>query len=150
MPYKSLCFGHSDPLRVVAFTEEERILKLIPEVSALDCSWTTIKRGNYGCAELTIMDPGCSKASGVIALAHYLNIPLQQIMAIGDNNNDIQMLRTAGWGVAMGHASEAVKAAAQAVTASNWEDGVAQAIERYALCSSARAASNCLNRLTCL
>ena len=96
------------------------------------------------------MDIGCSKASGITALANYLNIPLQQVMAIGDNNNDIQMLRTAGWGVAMGNASEAVKAAAQAITASNWEDGVAQAIERYALCSATSAASNCLNRLTCL
>ena len=150
MPYGELCTGHPDPLRVVAFTEEERILELIPEVSALACSWTPIKRGSYGCAELTIMDPGCSKASGVTTLAHYLNIPLQEVMAIGDNNNDIQMLRTAGWGVAMGHASETVKAAAQAVTASNREDGVAQAIERYALCSATTAASNCLNRTICL
>ena len=46
-------------------------------------------------------------------------------MAIGDNNNDIEMLRTVGWGVAMGQASEAVKSAARAVTASNREDGVA-------------------------
>jgi Cof subfamily protein (haloacid dehalogenase superfamily) len=150
MPYETLCMGHPNPLRVCAFTEEENILGLIPEVSALACSWTAIKRGSYGCAELTIMDPGCSKASGVRALAHYLDIPLQEVMAIGDNNNDIQMLRTVGWGVAMGHASETVKAAAKAITASNREDGVAQAIERYALCSATSAASNSLNRSICL
>jgi Cof subfamily protein (haloacid dehalogenase superfamily) len=150
MPYEMLCTGHPDPLRVCVFTEEEHILGLIPEVSALPCSWTTIKRGSYGCAELTIMDPECSKASGVTALAHDLHIPLEQVMAIGDNNNDIQMLRTVGWGVAMEHASETVKAAAKAVTASNREDGVAQAIERYALCSPMSAASNSLNRSICL
>ncbi len=150
MPYEALCIGHADPLRVCVFTEEEHILEVIPKVSALACSWTTIKRGSYGCAELTIMDPACSKASGVAALARYLNIPLEEVMAIGDNNNDIQMLRTAGWGVAMGHASETVKAAAKAVTANNREDGVAQAIERYALRSEESAASNSLNRSICL
>src|SRR5690349_16988936 len=91
MPYRALCTGHPRPLRVVAFTEIEHILEVIPEVSALPCSWTAIKRGNYGCAELAIMDTGCSKASGITTLARYLNISLQQVMAIGDNNNDIQM-----------------------------------------------------------
>ena len=71
-------------------------------------------------------------------------------MAIGDNNNDIEMLRTAGWGVAMGQASEAVKSAARAVTASNREDGVAQAIQHYALRKAITADSNSFKRLTCL
>lgn len=150
MPYEDICSGHPDLLRVCAFTEEEHILGLIPDVSTLACSWTTIKRGSYGCAELTIMEPECSKASGVAALAAYFDIPLQEVMAIGDNNNDIQMLRAVGWGVAMGHASETVKASAKAVTASNREEGVAQAIERYALCSATSISSNSLNRSICL
>jgi 5-amino-6-(5-phospho-D-ribitylamino)uracil phosphatase len=54
-------------------------------------------------------------------------------MAIGDNTNDVEMLRVAGWSVAMGQAQEAVKAAARAVTGTNLEDGVALAIERYVL-----------------
>ncbi len=96
------------------------------------------------------MNPTCSKGSGVATLAKYLDIPLEQVMAIGDNNNDIAMLRVAGWGVAMGQASEVVKAAAQAVTACNWEDGVALAIERYALRREATADSNSLKRTTWL
>jgi hypothetical protein len=79
------------------------------------------------------MHPNCSKASGVKALAQHFDIPLEQVMALGDNNNDILMLGSVGWGVAMGHASNEVKAAARAVTTSNREDGVALAIERYAL-----------------
>jgi Cof subfamily protein (haloacid dehalogenase superfamily) len=150
MPFESLCTGHPDPIRVVAFASEEIIHGLLLEVTALECNWTITRRGNYGSAELAIMNPSCSKASAVIELARNFSIPLEQIMAIGDNNNDIEMLRTVGWGVAMGQASEAVKSAARAVTASNWEDGVAQAIHHYALCNATTTDSNSLKRLTCL
>src|SRR5712691_2779474 len=150
MPYANLCAGHPDPLRVVAFAGEEAVQGLIPEVSALDCSWTSIKRGSYHTAELVVMDRGCSKASGTAALAQSLHIPLQEVMALGDNNNDVEMLRSVGWGVAMGQAPHNVKAAANVVTANNWEDGAAQAIEHYALRCAAQAASNSLNRATCL
>ena len=150
MPFQELCAGHPDPIRVVAFASEEIIYSLLPEVAALDCAWTITRRGNYGSAELAIMNPLSSKASGVIELARYLNIRMEQIMAIGDNNNDIEMLRTVGWGVAMGQSSDAVKSAARAVTSSNREDGVAQAIQRYALRNAITSDSNSLNRLTCL
>ena len=153
MPYAELCTGHPDPLRVVAFASEESIEALKPAISKLDCSWNAIKRGNYNCAEMAVMAPDCSKASGVIALAKALEIPLAEVMAIGDNNNDIPMLQAAGWGVAMGQAPLAVKAAAQAVTTTNAEDGAAQAIERYILDAprrAAQAASNSRKRTTCL
>ncbi|MEO8972062.1 MAG: HAD family hydrolase [Ktedonobacteraceae bacterium] len=153
MPYTELCTGHPNPLRVVAFASEESIEALKPAISTLNCSWNAIKRGNYGCAEMAVMALDCSKASGVIALAHTLHIPLTEVMAIGDNNNDIPMLLAAGWGVAMGQAPAAVKAVAQAVTASNAEDGAALAIERYVLGAARRAAhtaSNSRNRTTCL
>lgn len=158
MPYAELCHGKPDPLRVVAFASEETIQAILPDIATLDCSWTTIKRGNYGSAELAIMKTGCSKASGVAALAAQLALPMSAVMAIGDNNNDMLMLQSVGWGVAMGQASQAVKAAARAVTSSNREDGVARAIERYALgdglaearLDASRADSNSLNRTTCL
>ena len=133
MPYATLCTGHEDPLRVVAFAPQEVIADLVPGISALPCSWNAIKQGNYGYAEMAIMHTDCSKASGLTALAHQLDIPLSHVMAIGDNNNDIEMLEAVGWGVAMGQASDVVQSIAQAVTTSNAEDGVAQAIERYAL-----------------
>jgi 5-amino-6-(5-phospho-D-ribitylamino)uracil phosphatase len=150
MPFESLCKGHPDPIRVVAFASEEIIYALLPEVAALECSWAITRRGNYNSAELAIMKRSCSKASGVVELARYLSVPLKKIMAIGDNNNDIEMLRIVGWGVAMGQSSEAVKSAARTVTASNWEDGVAQAIRHYALRDATTIDSNSLKRLTCL
>ena len=133
MPYATLCSGQQDPLRVVAFAPEDVIADLVPEVSTLQCSWNAIKQGNYGYAEMAIMHTHCSKASGLMALAQQLDIPLAHVMAIGDNNNDIEMLEAVGWGVAMGQASDAVQSIAQAVTTSNTEDGVARAIEQYAL-----------------
>ena len=54
-------------------------------------------------------------------------------MAIGDSNNDYPMIEYAGFGVAMGNASERVKGIAQAVTAHNNAHGVAEAIEKYVL-----------------
>ena len=54
-------------------------------------------------------------------------------MAMGDANNDIEMLQFAGLGIAMGNASDYVKSLADDVTASNEEDGVAHAIEKYIL-----------------
>ena len=150
MPYADLCTGHADPRRVVAFTSEESIQGVIPEVAALPCSWNAIQRGSYGCAELVVMDQGCSKASAVAALAQVLHIPMQEVMALGDNTNDIEMLQAVGWGVAMGQAPDNVKAVAKAVTASNKEDGVAQAIKRYALCIAPHAEANSFNRATCL
>jgi Cof subfamily protein (haloacid dehalogenase superfamily) len=135
MPYATLCTGQRDPLRVVAFAPDDVIENLIPEISALPCSWNAIKQGNYGYPEMAIMHTHCSKASGLKTLAQQVGIPMTQVMALGDNNNDIEMLEAAGWGVAMGQAPDAVKAIANAVTTSNAEDGVALAIEQYVLSS---------------
>jgi hypothetical protein len=141
LPYAQLHSGSVDPLRVVAFASQPAIEQIIPEISALACSWNAIKKGSFNCAELAVMCPGCSKASGVAALAAFYAIPLTQVMAIGDDTNDIPMLQLAGWGVAMGQAPAIVKAAARTQTTSNREDGVALAIECYAL---ARQTQMCL------
>lgn len=122
-----------DPLRVVAFALESEVRALTEDVAVLPCASYMIARGSYACAELTVMRQGCSKAAGVRALADLLDIDLSQVMAIGDSVNDLEMLQCVGWGVAMGQAAPVIKASARAVTASNAEDGVALAIERYAL-----------------
>ena len=66
-------------------------------------------------------------------LAKFLQIPIEQVMACGDGGNDIALLQTAGWGVAMGNAPLEVQQAAKAVTLTNQQDGVAHAIETYIL-----------------
>lgn len=133
LPHAMLCTGQPESLRVVAFAPLENIQRLSLDVAELACSWNIVPLGNYGCSELVVMNPACTKASGVKALAQHFGIPLEEVMALGDNNNDVDMLREVGWGVAMGQAEEHVKAAAHTITASNAEDGAALAIERYAL-----------------
>lgn len=82
---------------------------------------------------LEINAQGADKGDGLSHLAEYLNISREEIVAFGDGENDIAMLRFAGLGVAMDNAGEEVKRAADVVTKSNDEDGVAFAIEKYIL-----------------
>lgn len=72
---------------------------------------------------------GISKASGLRELCSRKELDMSQVVAVGDSLNDIAMIRDAGLGVAMGNAQEVVKQAADRVTATNLEDGVAQVIQ---------------------
>ena len=76
---------------------------------------------------------GVNKGTGLISLGRLLGIRREEIMAFGDGDNDIAMLKEAGFGVAMANAEEAVKAAADYITLSNEEEGVADAIEKLIL-----------------
>ena len=82
---------------------------------------------------LELMPQGVCKGSAVKELATRLDIPAENVMAIGDYDNDISMIAYAGCGVAMANATRAVLREARHVTLSNAEDGVAEAIYRYAL-----------------
>lgn len=87
-------------------------------------------------SNIEIIPPDVDKGTGVKDLAKHFGIPLQEVMCLGDQDNDVPMIKAAGWGVAMGNATPEVIAAADAVTLSNAEDGVAEAIIRYALGAS--------------
>ena len=82
---------------------------------------------------LEIIPGGVNKGSAVAELAASLGIPMDAVMAIGDQDNDIPMIAGAGIGVAVGNASPAVRAAADRVVGTNDRGGVAQAIEALAL-----------------
>lgn len=74
-----------------------------------------------------------SKAAALETLMDRFGLKKSEVMAIGDSNNDLPMLRAAGFAVAMGNANPAVKKAADAVTESNRKSGVAAAIQNYIL-----------------
>ena len=71
------------------------------------------------------------KGNGLTALCSHLQIPLEQVFAVGDSSNDVSMLQAAGYSVAMGNAVPELKAVADEVTADNAHDGVAEVIEKY-------------------
>lgn len=80
---------------------------------------------------LEVNAPGVDKGRALLALAARLGLARDQVMACGDSGNDQKMLAAAGLGVAIGNAEPAVLAAADAVTATNEEDGVALALARF-------------------
>ena len=83
---------------------------------------------------LDIMNPSASKGAGVAAAAAELGVGSEEIMAIGDNFNDLEMLLFAGTGVVMANAPLSLREiAGLRPTASNNEDGVALAIEQFIL-----------------
>ena len=66
-------------------------------------------------------------------MAEHLGLSSAETIAFGDSSNDLSMLRAAGVGVAMGNASEEVKASCDAVTLTNDQNGVAVYLERHLL-----------------
>ncbi|MBI3075456.1 MAG: HAD family phosphatase [Deltaproteobacteria bacterium] len=82
---------------------------------------------------LEVIADGVSKGEALERLALWLGIERQAIIAVGDSYNDLEMIEFAGLGVAMANAAEPLKAAADYVTSSNDEGGVAEVIERFIL-----------------
>lgn len=82
---------------------------------------------------LEVMNKGVTKGNAVRILADIYGITREEIIAIGDNENDISMIEYAGLGIAMGNAEELLKNVADYITGDYQEDGVAEAIERFIL-----------------
>lgn len=80
---------------------------------------------------LEFSQKGVSKESGVRKVCEHMGIDMKNVMAIGDNLNDLRLIRSAGLGVAMGNADDRLKEIADVVTDTNEQNGVAKAIERY-------------------
>ena len=78
---------------------------------------------------LEFFAPGSGKWQALRRVADTAGIAPEQIAAVGDDNNDVGMIRGAGFGIAMGNAVAAAKAAADTVVGSNAEAGVVEAIE---------------------
>ena len=83
--------------------------------------------------ECAVLSREASKRNALARLCADFQILPEAVLAIGDSRNDVPMLRWAGTGVAMGNAQPEVKEAVRYVTATNADDGVAMAIERFAL-----------------
>ena len=82
-------------------------------------------------AWLDLAPDGVSKASGLTHLCDRLSIDASDVLAVGDGNNDVEMLIWAGRGVAMGQAPESLKVVADHITGSITEDGLVTELARY-------------------
>ena len=84
-----------------------------------------------GPAWIEIMPKGVSKASGLLRVGEKLGISTDEMMAFGDAENDIEMLKTVKYGIAMGNAMDSLKSVAWDVTDTNDNMGIAKALDKY-------------------
>jgi Cof subfamily protein (haloacid dehalogenase superfamily) len=124
----------TDPVQAMFCGPIERMRKALSRLEASGLGeHITVSRTEYPLRDLSIVDVlnrNCSKGYAVERWARHRGIPREQVMAIGDNYNDVEMLAFAGLPFIMGNASEELKARGWAVTRSNDENGVAAAIEQ--------------------
>lgn len=122
---------HSGTLLKVSIREEDddlyqKVRKELEDIELFD-----VAKSDTHYIDVNIK--GINKAKGVKDLAQYLNINLSEVICIGDNENDIAMIKTAGLGIAMANSCEELLKVCNAVTLSNDECGVAKVIYDYVL-----------------
>jgi Cof subfamily protein (haloacid dehalogenase superfamily) len=120
-----------DILKVMMIDEEDVLDRGIAKIPASFFEKYTILKSERFYLEL--LNKEASKGKGVANLAEYLGIHQSEIMAIGDNENDMDMIEYAGIGVAMGNAIDSVKRVSNFITKTNGQHGVAHAIEKFVL-----------------
>ncbi len=124
------------PLKISGFGEPDRLAAWLGHLSeAVPGQLQPIAfddpQGQLVAVEL--LPAGCSKASGLERVLRNLGIPWSQVLAVGDDYNDLPLLRQAGVPLAMANARPACQEVAVAVVPSHGEDGVAVALRQYAL-----------------
>ena len=122
----------SKPGRITIIRAAEEVEGLIAQVRARFGGRAEIVRGGPEIIELT--PPGIDKGTTLLRTAELLGIGQQEIIAIGDSENDLAMVKAAGLGVSMLNGSGEIKAAADYITPmDNNESGVAHVVEKFIL-----------------
>ena len=117
------------PCKILMSVLPEELLSVQRRIAdELDDDLTVVQTAPF---YLEVLPRRINKGDALRSACRATGIDLSQSMAFGDSENDIPMLRAAGLGVAMANASEEVKAAADVVTLSNNENGIAAALEKY-------------------
>lgn len=133
LPYQSIerdADGHwPDIFKFVIATEKEHLEAKLPSIPAAITERYEVMRSHPH--QLELMPTGVDKGYGLSQMANILNFQQSEVMAIGDEENDSAMLQWAGTAVVMGNGREDIKELADYITASNMDDGVAQAIYHF-------------------
>lgn len=124
----------------IVFSSILRKIKNISDIDVLEVAHMSQKKIKTGTKDVEVgyfytevSSKNVDKWFAIEKVMELENIKKEEVMALGDNNNDIVMIKNAGLGVAMGHSNEQVKKVADYITVDNNEDGVAKAIEQYVL-----------------
>jgi Cof subfamily protein (haloacid dehalogenase superfamily) len=122
----------TDPVQAMFCGTIARMSKVLAGIDRLALD-VTVLRTEYPIRDLSIVDvlnAGCSKGHALERWAAHRRIPREEVMAIGDNYNDIEMLAFAGYPFIMGNASEELRGRGWNLTLGNDQNGVAAAIEQ--------------------
>lgn len=125
-PLQLMFTGRFEPIR-----EAEAALRSLPFVDDFSLALTLYEDKDF--AMIDIINPAVSKGATLAEWAALRGIPREDILAIGDNHNDLEMLSFVGMPVVMANGVPELKARGWHITGSNDEDGVAAAIEHFAL-----------------
>lgn len=117
------------PVKILMSVQPEILPQIQAKIAAfLPPELTVVQTADF---YLEVIPLTINKGQGILDICRTLNISADEVIAFGDAENDIPMLRCAGIGVAMGNAAPAVKEAADYVTLTNNQDGIAAALERF-------------------
>ncbi|SHJ78338.1 sugar-phosphatase [Tepidibacter formicigenes] len=118
-------------VKVMFIDEPELIDKVIKKIpKEIKEKYTIVRSAPFF---LEFLDKSVNKGVGVNAIAKELGLDPKEVICVGDAGNDIDMIKYAGLGVAMGNAFDEVKEVANYVTLSNEDDGVAYVIHKFML-----------------
>ena len=116
------------PIKILMSVQPEELAEVQKQIADfLPETLTVVQTAAF---YLEVIPKVINKGQGIRDICAVLGIDPSEVISFGDAANDIPMLREAGMGVAMGNAAETVKAAANMVTLSNNEDGIAAALEK--------------------
>jgi hypothetical protein len=122
------------PLNIAVPASSDQALALLPQVIDIPGCRTFITRfPQHSWTLVEGLAANCSKAAAMAYLARQLGVGMENVIAVGDQPNDLEMIEAAGLGVAMGNAAPEVRACADTVAPSHDEDGVAWVIEQFIL-----------------
>jgi hypothetical protein len=124
-------FADEPTLKIVLVDEAERATAYTATLQALLGTRAYVTRSHPDFVE--VLDPGVDKGRALRVVAAHYGVPIEATLAVGDSWNDLPLLNAAGMGIAMGSAPAELLARADAVVGDVAHDGVAEAIERYAL-----------------
>ena len=137
MVSKALPQKEDDLLDLINQPIYQVLMLMTPEESnqaASEFEYLKFTRSNPFAAD--IINQGNSKLEGIRRVGKEYGFDLNQVMAFGDSDNDLEMLAGVGMSVAMGNGSSSVKEVAKHITTSNQEDGIHKGLERFGVLAS--------------
>lgn len=120
-----------EPTKMLLIDDAERMAAIAAEMRERFRGRLSLPRSKPGFLE--VVDRGVDKGRALAFLADRMGLNREEVMAVGDGENDVAMLHWAGLGVAVANGAALALEKADVVTASNDDEGLAQALERYVL-----------------